>query len=140
MIRRDRCATVPVTLTHDDFLRVARMCHFSRIPVWKDDPRNIIGRINVFDVITDASEKPIREYVQPLVRLSPTESVPGALLRLQQARQQMAIVVDRQSKCLGLLTLKDLVEELVGELEHWWRGVRHGFRGEGSALSGFAHS
>lgn len=119
MIRRERCATVPVTLSRADFLRVARMCHFSRIPVWEGDPKNVIGRINVFDVITDTRERPIREYVQPVVRLSPTESVPGALLRMQQARQQMAIVVDRQGKCLGVLTLKDLVEELVGELENW---------------------
>ena len=57
--------------------------------------------------------------VQEATRLHVNETVPTALLKMQQARQVMAIVTDRAGNCLGLFTIKDLVEEIVGELEAW---------------------
>ena len=119
MIPRQRTAMAPIDQARDDFLRIARMAHFSRLPVWKGDARNIVGVVNVYDVITDAARRPIADHARPPVTLRATDTVPAALQKMQQARQAMAIVVDAGNHCVGLLTIKDLAEEIIGELEVW---------------------
>lgn len=119
MIPRERAASVSVDVSREDFLRVARMAHFSRLPVWRDNPANICGIVNVYDVLTDADARPIRDHVGDALYLRPHDTVPAALLTLQQARRAMAVVRDRTGQCIGILTVKDLVEEVVGELAAW---------------------
>jgi putative hemolysin len=119
MVPRQRAVIVPIDIPRADLLRIARMAHFSRLPVYREDPRRIIGIVNVYHVLTDAQERPIADYVQAATFLHADESVPAALLKMQQARQVMAIVIDSDAKCLGLFTMKDLVEEIVGELAVW---------------------
>lgn len=119
MTPRRRALLMPATISREDFLRAARMAHFSRIPMTGDDPARVIGIVNVYDVITDDAARPPREHLRPALSLPASESVSGALLKLQRARQVMAIVVDPTGRCLGLLTVKDLVEEIVGDLDVW---------------------
>ncbi|MFQ5807296.1 MAG: CNNM domain-containing protein [Phycisphaerae bacterium] len=119
MVPRQRAAIVPIDTPRAELLRIARMAHFSRLPVYRDDPRRIVGIVNVYHVLTDDEQKPIGAHVQEATFLHATETVPAALLKMQQARQVMAIVTDRAGNCLGLFTMKDLVEEIVGELEAW---------------------
>ena len=119
MIPRSRAAVVPFDIARDEFLRVARMAHFSRLPVFRGDPRRIIGVVNVYDVLTDREAKPVAEHLRPPLTLAEYVTVSAALLKLQRAREAMAIVVDRGDHCVGILTLKDLVEEVVGDLEVW---------------------
>ena len=85
----------------------------------RDKPANICGIVNVYDVLTDADAKPIRDHIDDALYLRPHDTVPAALLTLQQARRAMAVVRDRKVQCIGILTVKDLVEEVVGELEVW---------------------
>ncbi len=119
MVPHQRAAIVPIDISRADLLRIARMAHFSRLPVYRDDPRRIVGIVNVYDVLTDEQEQPIADYVREVTALRAIETVPAALLKLQEARQVMAIVTDRAGNCLGLFTMKDLVEEIVGDLEAW---------------------
>ncbi len=119
MVPRQRAAIVPSDIPRADVLRIARMAHFSRLPVYRDDPRRIVGILNVYHVLTDERQRPIAEYVQQATYVQAGETVPAALLELQQARQVMGIVVDPAGNCLGLFTIKDLVEEIVGELAAW---------------------
>jgi CBS domain containing-hemolysin-like protein len=119
MVPLARAATVPVDIRREDFLRVARMAHFSRILVWRDQPQNMIGVVTVFDVLTDSDARPISHHVRPAAVLRADMTVPEALLKMQQVHQFMAIVNDRRGRCVGLLTMKDLVEEVVGDLEAW---------------------
>jgi putative hemolysin len=119
MIPPQRMATVPIDLARTEFLRIARMAHFSRLPVWQGNPRNVVGVVNVYDVLTDEEARPIAVHVRPPLFLGPRDTVPAALLRLQQSRQAMGIIRDRQGNCIGILTMKDLVEEIVGDLEVW---------------------
>ncbi len=119
MIPRPRVAMVSADLPRADFLRIARMAHFSRLPVYRGNPRHIIGVVNVFDVLTDEAERPIAELARDAVRLNAGHTVPAALRKLQRAHEAMAIVCNRRGDCLGVLTIKDLVEEIVGDLEAW---------------------
>ena len=119
MIPRQRAAIAALDLPRDEFLRIARMAHFSRLPVYRGNPRQIVGIINVYDVLTDPQRRPLAEHVRPPLGLPAGIDVATALLRLQRARQTMAIAQDRAGNCVGILTLKDLVEEIVGDLEVW---------------------
>lgn len=119
MVPRPRTAHVPITIAREDLLRIARMAHFSRLPVYEGDARNVVGIVNVYDVLMDDQPRPVRDYVRQAVRVPPDLTVPAALVQLQQARQVMAIVVNENDEFLGLFTMKDLVEEIVGELEVW---------------------
>ena len=119
MVPRRRTAIVPIDIPREELLRIARMAHFSRLPVYRDDPRRIVGIVNVYDVLTDRQEKPVADYIRDVTALPATDTVPAALLKLQRAREVMGIVTDRSGNCLGLFTMKDLVEEIVGDLEAW---------------------
>lgn len=119
MIPLRRAATVSRSVRREDFLRAARMAHFSRFPVYADRSDRIVGIVNVYDVLTDPAGRPIADHVRPALTLEPAEPVSSALLKMQNARQAMAIVTDRTGACLGILTIKDLVEEIVGDLAAW---------------------
>jgi putative hemolysin len=119
MVPQQRAAIVKIDIPREDLLRIARVAHFSRLPVYGDDPRRIVGIVNVYHVLTDDEQQPVAGHVQPATFARADESVPAALLKLQQARQVMGVVVDPAGNCLGLFTVKDLVEEIVGELEAW---------------------
>lgn len=119
MIPRARAALVAADLPREEFLRIVRMAHFSRLPAYAGDPRKVIGVVNVYDVLTDGERRSIAEHVRPAFVLAPQTNVAAGLLRMQRARQTMAIVQDSAGNCLGILTLKDLVEEVVGDLEVW---------------------
>ena len=119
MIPRPRVAAVWEAIDREDFLRIARMAHFSRLPVYHGDPRRMVGVVYVYDVLTDRESRPFAEHMRPPFVLAEHVSVAAALLRMQRARETMAIVQDRAGNCVGILTLKDLVEEIVGDLEVW---------------------
>ena len=59
------------------------------------------------------------DHVHPAMTLIEEQSVRSAITLMQKARQTLAVVVDRQGRAIGLVTMKDLVEELVGDLESW---------------------
>lgn len=120
MIQRARAAMVSADISRDDFLRIAKMAHFSRLPMHQPgDPRRVIGVVNVYDVITDTEQKPTRAYMRPAVLVHDGTPVSTAMVKLQQNRQVMGIATDGSGNCVGLFTMKDLVEEIVGELEVW---------------------
>jgi CBS domain containing-hemolysin-like protein len=119
MVPRSRAALVAKDIPRGDLLRAVRMAHFSRLPIYDGSPTTIIGILNVYDVLTDTDERPIEVHMHEPFRLPASDSVAKALVRMQQARQVMAIVEDAQGRCVGLLTVKDLVQQIVGYIEQW---------------------
>lgn len=119
MIPRQRAAIIREDISRDDFLRIASMAHFSRFPMSRGGETRMCGVVNAYDVLTDEQQRPVREYARATIELRPDEPVSAALVKMQNARQAMAIVVDRSGECLGVLTIKDLVEEIVGDLAAW---------------------
>jgi putative hemolysin len=119
MVPRQRAATIPIDMPREEVLRITQMAHFSRLPVYRDDPRRIVGVLNVYDVLMDERERPVQEHVRDPLYISIYETAPRALRRMQRARQVMAIVTDLSGHCVGLFTMKDLVECVVGDIEAW---------------------
>ena len=93
-----------------------RLAGRTRLPVHRDRSDNVVGLLSSWDLLFE--ERPgltIRNYIEPAFALPPGEKVATALLRMRQARAKMAIVREGE-RALGLVTLKDLVEEITGEL------------------------
>jgi magnesium and cobalt exporter, CNNM family len=89
----------------------------TRYPVFRDRRENVIGVVDVYDLLFE--ERPgltIRNFIQPHLTASPLDKVPETLLRLRKARTNLAVVV-RDDQAVGIVTLKDLVEEITGELQ-----------------------
>ena len=86
---------------------------YSRVPVYRDSPDQIIGMVHVFDVFVRSGESlpPIR----PVTVTTSTKSAKELLFELLRARRQLAIVQD-DATVVGLVTLEDLLEELVGDI------------------------
>lgn len=111
---------LPEDAPYGELLDLLRAHRYSRIPVYRDSRDRIVGVINVIDVASVESHRPAaRELVRGVLSLPRATSVADALWTLRQARQQFGVVTDRAGCALGILTVKDLVEEIVGELEAW---------------------
>ena len=93
-------------------VRVAQ-AGYSRVPIYRDTPDQIIGMVHVFDVFVRSGETlpPIR----PVTVTTSTKSAKELLFELLRARRQLAIVQD-DATVVGLVTLEDLLEELVGDI------------------------
>ncbi len=123
MIRRSHVHTVSVDTDRERFMQVARTIRYTRLPVLADGNK-AVGIVNVLDVLLDASDqstppRAITDYMVPPLFVRPEQGVTVALATMQRRGAPMAVVVDRHDRFLGIVTLKDLVEEIVGDLQAW---------------------
>jgi CBS domain containing-hemolysin-like protein len=120
MTPRTEMVTVPDTISLDDLLKTFAETLKSRIPVYHETVDKIIGVAHVkncVQVAIGASRPPISELVNPCLVVPESKEL-GELLRdFQHNHQQMAIVVDEYGGTAGLVTLEDILEEIVGEIE-----------------------
>jgi putative hemolysin len=86
----------------------------TRAPVHRGDLDDVVGIVHVLDVVADTG--PVGRHVRPATVLPETVGVLDALRRLQAEREQMAIVVNEHGTTEGIVTLEDLLEEIVGEI------------------------
>ena len=93
--------------------------NFSRIPVYEDTIDNIIGVIHLNEVlkaIADDTTLNIREHMLPVCYLHKTTILPQALRELREKKLHLAIVTDEYGGTMGLLTMEDILEQLVGDI------------------------
>lgn len=88
---------------------------FSRLPVYSDTIDNIIGIVHEKDFFT-SDETPLKDILKPALCIPPHVKIPDLLRKLQQAKTHIAIVVDEFGGTEGIVTLEDVLEELVGEI------------------------
>src|SRR5690554_4453816 len=108
---------VQLTASHDEIFSAFKESGYSRIPVYDDNIDHIIGVMNYKDffmVLTEGFD--IKEVVKNVLFVTKTKKVKDLLLKLQQSKSHMAVVLDDYGGTAGLLTLEDILEELVGEI------------------------
>jgi CBS domain containing-hemolysin-like protein len=122
MIPWNRVIGVPASISFDGFRALVRRYNVSRLPVLGRSTNEVLGIIDVLDALThqpSGGDFHLIAHLHPMVTLIAEQSVRSAITLMQRARQTAAIVVDRQGRAIGLVTMKDLIEELVGDLENW---------------------
>ena len=88
---------------------------FSRLPVYEDSIDNIVGVLHQKDFYSDR-RKPLTELMQKPTFVTPNMKIGDVLRQLQQAKTHMAIIADEFGGTLGIVTMEDILEELVGEI------------------------
>ncbi len=100
----------------DQLKALFREQEYSRIPVFKDNLDNIVGVVYVKDFIQLGEDRPIPAMMRPPHFVPETKRVSELLKEFQRQQIQTAIVVDEYGGTAGLVTMEDLIEELVGEI------------------------
>jgi magnesium and cobalt exporter, CNNM family len=119
MTPRPDIVAIRDTATVGDVRSLFREQEYSRFPVYKDSLDNIAGFIFVKDLVTLNSNDdgmPITGLLRPAVVVPETKRVPELLKQFQRQQTQIAIVVDEYGGTAGLVTIEDLLEEIVGEI------------------------
>lgn len=118
MTPRPDIIAIEVSKSLEDLRQLFRDQQYSRVPVYDGTLDNILGFAFVKDMLRprDAAAVSLREVLRPAHFVPETKKVPALLHEFQRERVQSAIVVDEYGGTAGLVTLEDLIEEIVGEI------------------------
>ncbi len=98
-------------------LELAKEHGFSRYPVIQGDSDDILGYVHIKDLIWADPDSKLTDHLRPVVFIPDGVTLPGAFTTLTRAGQQMAIIMDEYGGTEGLLTLENILEVIVGEIE-----------------------
>jgi len=119
MTPRTEIVAIPENATVGELRALFAEQKYSRVPVYRDDLDHVVGLVYVIDLIA-AHEAPPEAFFQSMIRevsFVPESKKLGDLLReLQRARETLAMVVDEYGGVCGLVTVEDILEEIVGEI------------------------
>ena len=118
---RKNIYSIDSSLKTPDLINKINNSHFTRIPFWKENPENIIGLLNVrslnIDLSTsDSSKELIFEKINKPWFIPETTNLLDQLVEFKKRKEHLAFVVDEYGELLGLITLEDIIEEIVGEI------------------------
>lgn len=120
MVQRDQMVVVPERASHDEVLTLLTEQGHSRIPVYRDSPDRVTGILYAQELLHIWREGwliVLQDLIHLPFEVSPDRRVAELLQEFQRRHIQIAIVVDAQGRALGLVTLEDLVEEIVGDIQ-----------------------
>jgi CBS domain containing-hemolysin-like protein len=120
MTPRPDIVAVPAEATVEELRTIFREQQYSRVPVYQDSLDNVLGFVFVKDLIQQPAASdphaPITPLIRPAIFVPETKRVVELLRELQRNRLQVAVVVDEYGGTSGLVSLEDLIEEIVGEI------------------------
>ncbi len=120
MVPRDKMAALELSTPPDKVLEAVRTGAHTRMPVYEGDADNIVGIVNTKDLFYLFSVQGVvvlQDALYPALFLPPEESIANALRLFRRAKRPMALVRDGSGHVLGLITLEDVLEEIVGDIE-----------------------
>lgn len=121
MIKREKIDFLNIEDDSSEILDNIAKFNYTRLPVYKDNIDNIIGVFNIKDLIIDyANEKSmdvdINKHLREIIFVDSHTPISIVFKQLQNKKLSMAIVTDKHKKTLGLVTMEDLLEMLVGKI------------------------
>jgi CBS domain containing-hemolysin-like protein len=118
MVPRERMTMLEVSASWDEVLHTVLASPFSRLPVYHGSPDRVIGTLRVKDLVdryaTEGGPLALERLIRPLVHLLDDMPADRALALLRERRAHSAIVADAIGRTMGLLTIQDLLAELLG--------------------------
>ena len=120
MIPRANIVALEISATQDELLALLAEKQFSRIPVYRGTLDDVLGTIHLKDVLAAVAKGEtlnIRSLIKETPVVSPAMPVIDLLLTMRESRRHMALVVDEYGGIDGLVTVNDVLETIVGELE-----------------------
>jgi CBS domain containing-hemolysin-like protein len=121
MIPRADIVSVPADTSLDELVAIMSRQPHSRYPVHRDSLDDVLGMVHIKDVLAATTEPKdgfsVRAIMRKVLFVAPSMRVLDLLLQMRMNRLHMALVVDEYGGIDGLVTIEDLVEEIVGEIE-----------------------
>jgi putative hemolysin len=112
-----RVAAIPDTMTVAQALEELHTTRFARLPVYHRRIDNLMGVLHGFDLLgVEPSLQPIKPYVRPVHYVPEMKKVDRLLAEMQRRGVHLAVVVDEYGGAVGIVTIEDLLEEIVGEI------------------------
>ncbi|MDR2107212.1 MAG: CNNM domain-containing protein [Holosporaceae bacterium] len=135
MVHRKNLKTINVALPIEQIALELSSCPFSRIPLWKDNPENIVGILKTktfFRALqingNDWEKVKIQQLMFPPLFIPETKHLLDQLQDFRKKREHFALVVDEYGDLKGCITLEDILEEIVGEIEDEFDAMTEGIK------------
>ncbi|MBL5879204.1 HlyC/CorC family transporter [Bacillus sporothermodurans] len=121
MVPRTEISSLSKEDSLDALLQTIREERYTRYPVIDGDKDHIIGMVNAKEFLTDLLGDPdtkptLNSYIRPIIRVIDTIPIQELLLMMQKERIHMAVLIDEYGGTSGLVTVEDILEEIVGEI------------------------
>ena len=120
MVPREKVVTLSIKATEEEILETARETAHTRMPVWEGSVDNIVGIVNTKDLFHLFSLRGLvilMDAIYPPLFVSPDQPLDRLLRIFRRERRPMAVVRDADTRFIGIVTLEDVIEEIVGEIE-----------------------
>ena len=124
MIPIDNVQMLDVNSDNSALLSKLKKCAFTRLPVIENRAENIIGFINIYETLSSSEQfTSLKKFVKPIRKVDANTTVTDTINIMQRENQKIVLVMKigraGKEKPIGIVTMKDLVEELLGELAEW---------------------
>jgi len=118
MIPRIDMVTIEENAGYDELMAVFRECMYTRIPVYKEDRDNIIGLVNIKDfiLVNDIETFRVADIIRDAYYTYEFKKTADLLMEMKETTNNVAFVLSEYGACVGMITLEDLLEEIVGEI------------------------
>ena len=123
MVPRTEIIGIDKELTIREVFDLMGVEQYTRYPIIDGDKDHIIGLVNMKHLLTAYikdpanGDKPVLDYMQPIIRVMETMQINELLLKIQRERIHMAILMDEYGGTSGLVTIEDIIEEIVGDIQ-----------------------
>lgn len=118
MVPRIDMSFVDVEASYEELMEIFRRDHYTRLPVYEDNTDNVIGIINMKDLILleDRAAFSVRDYLrQPLFTFE-SKKLSELMIEMRKTSNNIVVVLDEYGATAGLITLEDILEEIVGDI------------------------
>ncbi len=119
MTHRKDIKSINIDENIDKIINIALNGRFTRLPIWKENPDNIVGTIHIKDLLRAINlneNVTIEKLLQDPLFISENTTLSDQLSKFKQSTVQMVFVIDEYGDLQGLITLEDVLEEIVGEI------------------------
>ncbi|HWI47270.1 MAG TPA: hemolysin family protein [Rummeliibacillus sp.] len=128
MVPRTEIVSFDKETTLDEVFELMNLEQYTRYPVTDGDKDHVIGIVNMKQLLSaliidgKSGSKTVQDYIQPVIRIIETVPINNLLVKFQKERIHMAILLDEYGGTSGLVTIEDIIEEIVGEIRDEFDG------------------
>jgi CBS domain containing-hemolysin-like protein len=122
MVPRTELITLLKDASMEEIIEIVKEEKYTRYPIIEGDKDNILGVVNIKEVLTDCiqqkctGDSPLLPYLKPVIHVIETIPIQELLVKLQKNRSHMAVLSDEYGGTAGIVTVEDILEEIVGEI------------------------